>query len=64
VTSLGYSAEQGLATILLMRFITVFPPALAGLVSLFVLQVRPADIVHAAEAPDEPASGTETGPAR
>jgi uncharacterized membrane protein YbhN (UPF0104 family) len=56
VTSLGYSAELGLATILLMRFITVFPPALAGLVSLFILQIRPGDIVHAAEAPDEVAA--------
>ena len=61
VVSLGYSAEQGLATILLMRVITVFPPALAGLVSLFVLHVRPGDIVHAAEAADEVAA---TEPAR
>jgi uncharacterized membrane protein YbhN (UPF0104 family) len=53
VTSLGYPAELGLATILLMRFITVFPPALAGLVSLFVLDVRWGDIVHAAESADE-----------
>ena len=64
VVALGYSAEQGLATILLMRFITVFPPALAGLVSLFVLQVRPGDIVHAAESPDDVATATETEPAR
>lgn len=64
VVSLGYSAEQGLATILLMRLITVFPPALAGLVSLFVLQVRPGDIVHPAEAPDEIATGTGTEAAR
>lgn len=56
VTSLGYPAELGLATILLMRFITVFPPALAGLVSLFVLDVRWGDIVHAAESPDEVAA--------
>ena len=61
VTSLGYPAELGLATILLMRFITVFPPALAGLVSLFVLDVRWGDIVHAAESPDEV---TATEPAR
>ena len=51
VTSLGYPAELGLATILLLRFITVFPPAIAGLVSLFVLDVRWGDIVHAAEDP-------------
>jgi hypothetical protein len=44
-----------------MRFITVFPPALAGLVSLFVLDVRWGDIVHAVESPDE-VGGTE--PAR
>ena len=61
VTSLGYPAELGLATILLMRFITVFPPALAGLVSLFVLDVRPGDIVHAAESADE-VPATELAP--
>jgi uncharacterized membrane protein YbhN (UPF0104 family) len=64
VTSLGYPAELGLATILLMRFITVFPPAIAGLVSLFVLDVRPGDIMHAAETPDEVATGAGPAPAR
>jgi hypothetical protein len=33
-------------------------------VSLFVLDIRPGDIVHAAEAPDEVVSGTGTEPAR
>ena len=51
ITSLGYTAEQGLAAILLMRVITTFPPALAGLVSLFILQIRPGELVHAAEEP-------------
>ena len=50
-TSLGYTAEQGLAAILLMRVITTFPPALAGLVSLFILQIRPGELVQAAEEP-------------
>jgi len=64
VTSLGYPAELGLATMLLMRLITVFPPAIAGLVSLFVLQVRPGDIVHAAEhAAEHPDDLDDTEPA-
>lgn len=50
VTSLGFTAEQGLATILLMRILSTFPPAIAGLVSLWLLQVRPSTIVHAADA--------------
>ena len=49
VTSLGFTAEEGLATILLMRILSTFPPAIAGLVSLWILQVRPSSIVHAAD---------------
>lgn len=41
ITGLGYSPEQGLATILLMRIITTIPPALIGLVSIWALHVRP-----------------------
>ena len=48
VTSLGFTPEQGLATILLMRILSTFPPALAGLVSLWVLQVRPSALVDGA----------------
>ncbi len=55
IVTLGFSAEQGLATILLMRLLTTVPPALAGLISLVVLHVRPSSIVHAAEG-DEPAA--------
>ena len=54
IVTLGFSAEQGLATILLMRLLTTVPPAIAGLISLVVLQIRPDAIVHAAEG-DEPA---------
>ena len=67
ITSLGYTAEQGLAAILLMRVITTFPPALAGLVSLFILQIRPGELVHAAEEPPpaaEPADADGTALAR
>ena len=56
VTSLGFTPEQGLATILLMRILSTFPPALAGLVSLWLLHVRPSAIVEAAE------EGAEGGP--
>jgi uncharacterized protein (TIRG00374 family) len=49
VTGLGYTAEQGLATILLMRIITTFPSALIGLVSIWALHVRP-DAIASAEA--------------
>ena len=53
VSGLGYTPEQGLATILLMRIITTFPPALIGLVSIWALHVRPDAIAGSAEA--EPA---------
>ena len=46
ITGLGYTPEQGLATILLMRIITTFPPALIGLVSIWALHVRPDAIAH------------------
>ncbi len=49
VTALGFTPEQGLATILLMRILSTFPPAIAGLVSLWILQVRPSALVDAAE---------------
>jgi uncharacterized membrane protein YbhN (UPF0104 family) len=54
VTSLGFTPEQGLATILLMRVLSTFPPALAGLISLWALQVRPRAIAEAAEEPERP----------
>ena len=50
VTGLGYTPEQGLATILLMRIITTFPPALIGLGSIWALHVRPGTIADTAEA--------------
>ena len=48
ITSLGYSPEQGLATILLMRVLTTLPPVLLGVVSVWVLQVRPGELVRPA----------------
>jgi conserved hypothetical protein len=51
ITGLGYTPEQGLATILLMRIVTTFPPALIGLVSIWALHVRPDAIAESAEAP-------------
>ena len=54
VTGLGYTPEQGLATILLMRIITTFPPALIGLVSIWALHVRPSTIAGAGDAPVSP----------
>ncbi len=51
ITGLGYTPEQGLATILLMRIITTFPPALIGLVSIWALHVRPDAVADSAEAP-------------
>jgi uncharacterized protein (TIRG00374 family) len=50
ITGLGYTPEQGLATILLMRILTTFPPALIGLVSIWALHVRPGAIAESAEA--------------
>jgi uncharacterized protein (TIRG00374 family) len=54
ITVLGYTPEQGLATILLMRIVTTFPPALIGLVSIWALHVRPGEIT-AVDAADGPA---------
>jgi glycosyltransferase 2 family protein len=51
ITGLGYTPEQGLATILLMRILTTFPSALIGLVSIWALHVRPGAIAESAEAP-------------
>jgi uncharacterized protein (TIRG00374 family) len=53
ITGLGYTPEQGLATILLMRIITTFPPALLGVGAIWALHVRPGSIVD----PAEPAGG-------
>jgi glycosyltransferase 2 family protein len=46
LTSLGYSPELGLATILLMRVLTTFPPVIAGLISLWALQIRPGSLIR------------------
>jgi uncharacterized membrane protein YbhN (UPF0104 family) len=49
IAGLGYTPEQGLATIFLMRVITTFPPALIGLVSIWALHVRPEAITGSAD---------------
>jgi hypothetical protein len=49
ITGLGYTPEQGLATIFLMRVITTFPPALLGVAAILVLHVRPEAITHSAD---------------
>lgn len=54
ITGLGYTPEQGLATILLMRIITTFPPALIGVGAIWALHVRPGSIVESADATDAP----------
>ncbi len=59
ITGLGYTPEQGLATILLMRIITTFPPAIIGIGSIWALHVRPDSIVESAETGDR--SGAESG---
>jgi hypothetical protein len=51
ITGLGYTPEQGLATILLMRIVTTFPPALIGVGAIWALHVRPGAIAESAEAP-------------
>jgi hypothetical protein len=38
-----------LATILLMRVLTTFPPVIAGLISLWALQIRPAALVRSSD---------------
>jgi uncharacterized membrane protein YbhN (UPF0104 family) len=50
ITSLGYSAELGLATILLMRVLTTLPPVLLGVVSLWALHIRPGQLLVQATA--------------
>ena len=60
ITGLGYTPEQGLATILLMRIITTFPPALLGVGSIWALHVRPGSIIDS-PASDPPEGGQPTG---
>jgi uncharacterized membrane protein YbhN (UPF0104 family) len=51
ITGLGYTPEQGLASILLMRIVTTIPPALMGLVAAWVLHVRPGAIAESSGEP-------------
>lgn len=61
ITGLGYTPEQGLATILLMRIVTTFPPALIGVGSIWALHVRPGAIVHSAESTEVSAGEEPAG---
>ena len=45
LTSLGHSPERALATIVLMRAVSTFPPIALGLVSAWILHLRPSAIV-------------------
>ena len=45
LTGLGYAPERALATIVLMRAVSTFPPIALGLVSAWILHLRPAAIV-------------------
>jgi uncharacterized membrane protein YbhN (UPF0104 family) len=62
ITGLGYTPEQGLATILLMRIITTFPPALIGVGSILALHVRPGALIESAEATDGSTGTADRGP--
>jgi uncharacterized membrane protein YbhN (UPF0104 family) len=61
ITGLGYTPEQGLATILLMRIITTFPPALLGVGSIWALHVRPGTIIETAENQQTAVADAEPG---
>jgi uncharacterized membrane protein YbhN (UPF0104 family) len=61
ITGLGYTPEQGLATILLMRILTTFPPALIGVGAIWALHVRPSAIVHSADATEVTAGEEPAG---
>ena len=45
ITSFGYLPEQALATMILMRVVTAFPPAICGVVALVALHIRPRTLV-------------------
>ncbi len=64
ITSLGYSAEQGLATILLMRVVTTFPPVICGVISLFAMGIRPGSLVASRDDPAASGPATSTPPLR
>jgi glycosyltransferase 2 family protein len=49
LTSFGHTADQAFATILLMRAVTLLPPVLIGVVSVWILHLRPATIIEATE---------------
>jgi uncharacterized membrane protein YbhN (UPF0104 family) len=48
--SLGYAAEQSLATMVLLRAVSTFPAILLGLVSTWLLHLRPSAILASNEA--------------
>jgi uncharacterized protein (TIRG00374 family) len=48
LTSLGHSADRALATIVVMRAVSTFPPIALGIASTWVLHLRPRVILQAA----------------
>ena len=50
LTSLGYGPEQSLATMVLLRAVSTFPSVGLGLVSTWLLHLRPATILGSSEA--------------
>lgn len=60
LTSLGHTADRAFATMVLMRAVATIPPVVLGLVSTWVLHLRPAAILEQGEV-DFP-GGEETSP--
>ena len=60
LTSLGHSPERALAAIVLMRAVGTLPPAALGVVSAWVLHIRPAVIVGTAAPAEAELDGTAT----
>jgi uncharacterized membrane protein YbhN (UPF0104 family) len=50
LTALGYGAAQSLATIVLLRAVSTFPAIILGLVSTWLLHLRPGAILESSEA--------------
>jgi uncharacterized membrane protein YbhN (UPF0104 family) len=49
LSSFGASAEQALATILVMRLVSTLPLSILGLAAIWILHIRPAAVFRSAE---------------
>jgi glycosyltransferase 2 family protein len=56
ITSLGFSPEQALAVMVLMRVVTTFPPVISGVISLLALQIHVRALVASRGGGSEPAA--------